>query len=172
MYPYGPVGGGGASTPSNDRTRSLVLAFGAFVATFFVLSLSAHHNASSSPSAQRVANYLSSLSLSNPSSSSDYSLDYRQSLEASTSPPSYLTHSPLLTFDHIYVLSLPSRQDRRETMQKLANALGITIEFVDALDKHEPVFEWIAERVAETRKLRKQIIVSFLLSFFPSASPY
>ncbi|GAA5905599.1 uncharacterized protein JCM6883_005383 [Sporobolomyces salmoneus] len=145
----------------SSRNRNLFLAFAAFLSTFFVLSLSAHHNAPSSPSAQRAANYLPVLpSLSLPSSSlnEDYSLTYRQQLELSTSPPGFLTHSPTLTFSKIYVLSLPSRQDRRETIKQLADALGIEVEFVDAMDKEDSMFEWIAQRVRETRKLRKKMI--------------
>ncbi|GAA5946829.1 hypothetical protein JCM3765_002034 [Sporobolomyces pararoseus] len=145
------------SSQSSDKTRNLLLASLAFITTFLILSQSAHHNAPSSPSAQRAANYLPSLSI--PSTSNeDYSLTYRQELELSTSPPSFLVHSPTLTFSKIYVLSLPSRKDRRETISNLASALGLKVEFVDAMDKEEEVFGWIGERVAETRKLRKKII--------------
>ncbi|GAA6017739.1 hypothetical protein JCM11491_001188 [Sporobolomyces phaffii] len=145
--------------PKSSRTRTVSLAVAAFLATFLVLSLSAHRNAPSSPSAERAAHYLPSLSLSrDPDSNRDGSLEYRQQLELATSPAQFLTHSPTLAFSHIYVLSLPSRQDRRDQMTQLARALGITIEFVDAMDKQSPVFGWIADRVQETRKLRKKII--------------
>jgi hypothetical protein len=129
----------------------------AFITTFLVLSLSARRNAPSSPSAQKVANYLPSLS-SSPVDL-DYSLDYRKQLELSTSSQSYLVHSPSLTFSKIYVLSLPTRQDRRQQIEKVVRALGLRVEFVDAVDKESDFFGWIAERVDETRKLRKKIIV-------------
>ncbi|GAA5872040.1 hypothetical protein JCM3774_006589 [Rhodotorula dairenensis] len=61
-------------------------------------------------------------------------------------------------FDHVYVLSLPTREDRRADMRKLARALALDITFVDAADKHEPFLKWIAERVYETRQLRRQVI--------------
>lgn len=145
---------------SSTRNRNLLIALSASIFTFLVLSLSAHRNAPSSPSAQRAANYLPKLPSLATSPSDTHLLAYRKYLEETTSPSSYTTHSTTLTFDHIYVLSLPNRTDRRHEMQKLANALGIEIEFVDASDKNEPFFQWIAERVGESRKLRKQIMVN------------
>jgi len=150
------------SSHSNERTRNILLTITAFITTFLVLSLSAHRNAPSSPSAQKVANYLPSLS-SSPVDL-DYSLDYRKQLELSTSPQSYLVHSPSLTFSKIYVLSLPTRQDRRQQIGKLVRALGLRVEFIDAVDKESDFFGWIAERVDETRKLRKKIIVRSISS--------
>ncbi|GAA5956648.1 hypothetical protein JCM21900_002325 [Sporobolomyces salmonicolor] len=85
-------------------------------------------------------------------------LSYRRHLEQTTSPPSQLHHSPTLTFDHIYVLSLPARTDRREQMSQLAKALGLKITFVDASLKDEPFIRWIAERVVEVRKERLRIM--------------
>ncbi|KAM0747280.1 hypothetical protein T439DRAFT_329028 [Meredithblackwellia eburnea MCA 4105] len=82
------------------------------------------------------------------------SLAYRNHLELTTSPPAQITHDEHLGFSNIYVLSLPHRTDRRDDMLKLASALGITITFIDAAVKDEPFFQWIAERVAETRKER------------------
>ncbi|KAI5476547.1 hypothetical protein MNV49_007494 [Pseudohyphozyma bogoriensis] len=85
-------------------------------------------------------------------------LAYRNHLELTTSPETQLRHSPTLTFDKIYVLSLPTRLDRREEMSRIAGALGLEIEFVDASLKTEPWFLWIAERVAETRKKRVKLM--------------
>jgi len=85
-------------------------------------------------------------------------LAYRTQLELSTSPPEFLAHSPTLTFDHIYVLSLPWRTDRREQMTKLARALGVEITFVDASSKEEPFIRWIAEQAVIVRKQRLEIM--------------
>lgn len=71
-----------------------------------------------------------------------------------------IVHSPTFTFDAIYVLSLPSRTDRRELMLKLASALDVRIIFVDAVDKELPFVKWIAERVAETRREKLRLISS------------
>ncbi|KAL7337212.1 hypothetical protein BJY59DRAFT_704659 [Rhodotorula toruloides] len=86
------------------------------------------------------------------------SLSYRNHLERTTSPSSQITHSPTLTFDHIYVLSLPTRQDRREQMEELAKAHGLRITFVDAVNKKEPFIRWIAERAVEVRAERLEIM--------------
>ncbi|GAA5942296.1 hypothetical protein JCM1841_002807 [Sporobolomyces salmonicolor] len=141
----------------SDRQRNVLLSLAALLFLFLFLSLSAQHNAPSSPSASKAATYLPSLdALSRLAPSDEHDpLAYRRFLEQTTSPASFTTHSPTLTFDHIYVLSLPSRIDRRAEMRKLASALGIEITFVDAADKHEPFIQWIAERVQESRELRK-----------------
>ena len=85
---------------------------------------------------------------------------YRQRL--SLSEP--FLHSPTLTFDHIYVLSLPSRQDRRDEIKLLASALEIEVIFVDAVFKEEGFLKWIAERVVEIRDERLRLMVSFCLA--------
>jgi hypothetical protein len=102
---------------------------------------------------------LSLTSLSAPSLSRKDPLAYRRLLEATTSPANLTTHSPTLTFDRIYVLSLPARQDRRADMRRIADALGLSIEFVDAADKREPFLKWIAERVKESRDERRKVMV-------------
>ncbi|GAA5883189.1 hypothetical protein JCM1840_005038 [Sporobolomyces johnsonii] len=135
----------------SDRQRTVLLSLAAGLFLLTLLSLSAQRNAPSSPSASRAATYLPSLD----SLAREDPLAYRRFLEQTTSPASLTTHSPTLTFDHIYVLSLPSRTDRRAEISKLADALGIHITFVDAADKHEPFLQWIAERVNESRDLRK-----------------
>ncbi|BGP19317.1 hypothetical protein JCM10213_006195 [Rhodosporidiobolus nylandii] len=98
--------------------------------------------------------YSPQLFFSDPSDS----LDYRNHLETTTSPSSQIYHSPTLTFDHIYVLSLPARTDRREQMSDLAKAHGLKITFVDASLKSEPFIRWIAERAVEVRKDRLRIM--------------
>ncbi|KAK4049223.1 hypothetical protein OIO90_005512 [Microbotryomycetes sp. JL221] len=85
-------------------------------------------------------------------------LTYRQHLERTTSPQTQLIHSSTLTFDKIYVLSLPWRTDRRQQMTKLAKALGLEVEFVDASSKEENFIKWIAERAVEVRRQRVEIM--------------
>ncbi|KAM0748259.1 hypothetical protein T439DRAFT_304637 [Meredithblackwellia eburnea MCA 4105] len=92
------------------------------------------------------------------SSSSSRVLAYREHLEETTSIPSLAHHSPTLTFDHIYLLSLPSRLDRREQIGKLARAHGLEVTFVDAAYKNEPFMKWIAERAAEVRVQRLKLM--------------
>lgn len=87
-------------------------------------------------------------------------MTYRQHIESTTSPRSQIEHHPTMGFDHIYVLSLPSRIDRRDEMSKLGQALGVKITFVDAALKTEPFIKWIGERVAEQRDSRSRILVS------------
>lgn len=99
------------------------------------------------------------------------SLAYRNHLELTTSPPEQITHSLTLGFTNIYVLSLPHRQDRRDDINKIARALGIRVSFVDASIKDEPFFQWIAERVAETRARRVGLMVRALALRFPWRKP-
>ncbi|KAG0143787.1 hypothetical protein CROQUDRAFT_672735 [Cronartium quercuum f. sp. fusiforme G11] len=95
--------------------------------------------------------YLDDISFT-PESLQDRTLDYRRHLERTTSPAGFLDHHPTLGFDHIYCISLPDRSDRRETMKKIARALGIKITFVDAISKDHPVIGWISEKAFEVRK--------------------
>lgn len=92
----------------------------------------------------------------------DDSLSYHRHLEKAHSPHKYLRHSPTLTFDHIYVLSLPHRTDRRSRMSKLARALGFQFTFVDATSKESPIIGWIAERVKEIRDRKVKILAPLL----------
>jgi hypothetical protein len=112
-----------------------------------------------------------SLFLSDPSNT----LTYRDHLERTTSPASQIIHSSTLTFDAIYVLSLPTRTDRREQMTQLAKAHGLRLTFVDAANKNAPFIRWIAERAVETRKERLRIMVRccslLLILFLPSFPP-
>ncbi|BGP57564.1 hypothetical protein JCM8202_002285 [Rhodotorula sphaerocarpa] len=86
-------------------------------------------------------------------------LRFRRQLEHTTAPTVHFTrHSRTLSFDRIYVLSLPSREDRRTDIRTLADALALDIEFVDAAHRSEPFLKWIAERVRETRELRKKVM--------------
>ncbi|KWU43897.1 hypothetical protein RHOSPDRAFT_6876, partial [Rhodotorula sp. JG-1b] len=84
-------------------------------------------------------------------------LAYRLHLERTTSPRTQRIHSPTLTFDRIYVLSLPTRLDRRHEMLHLARAHGFELTFVDAVNKSEPFIKWIAEQVAHVRPERLEI---------------
>lgn len=86
-------------------------------------------------------------------------LAYRLHLERTTSPRTQRIHSPTLTFDHIYVLSLPTRLDRRHEMLHLARAHGLELTFVDAVNKSEPFIKWIAEQAAHVRPERLEIMV-------------
>ena len=105
-------------------------------------------------------------SSSSPSSFSldegDDLLSYRNHLEKQHSPHSYTKHSPTLTFGHIYVLSLPHRTDRRSRMGKIARALGLRFDFIDATSKDAPLIGWIAERVKEIRVRKKTILAQAL----------
>lgn len=85
-------------------------------------------------------------------------LAYRRQIQLATTTTQQPRARPRAAFDHVYVLSLPAREDRRADMQQLAQALAIDIDFVDAADKDEPFLQWIAERVAESRHLRRQVM--------------
>ena len=108
--------------------------------------------------------HLSSVSLDSPTARDWHSLTrwrgnadplaYRRQIQLATAQ-----RAKRPAFDHVYVLSLPAREDRRADMRQLAQALAIDITFVDAADKDEPFLQWIAERVAESRKLRRQVMV-------------
>nr|AIC33784.1 glycosyltransferase family 25 [Puccinia cf. psidii AE-2014] len=91
----------------------------------------------------------------------DDSLKYRKLLELTTSPRSYNKHHPTLGFGNIYCISLPTRQDRRESMRKLAAALGINITFIDAISKEHPMIGWIGERVSEVRKQKVKLMAKY-----------
>lgn len=121
-----------------------------------ISTYSVHHSTTSIPLHTTLSTFIS-----DPSNS----LTYRTHLEETTSPNSQIVHSQTLTFDHIYVLSLPTRHDRREQMEQLARAHGLKITFVDAVNKDEPFIRWIAERAVEVRQERLRIMVSTLLSF-------
>lgn len=92
-------------------------------------------------------------------------LAYRRQIQLATTTTQQPRARPRAAFDHVYVLSLPAREDRRADMQQLAQALAIDIDFVDAADKDEPFLQWIAERVAESRHLRRQVMVRSPSSF-------
>ncbi|GAA6003057.1 uncharacterized protein JCM10292_000316 [Rhodotorula paludigena] len=122
---------------------------------------------------QAAADRLAQLSHYLPSARDSDPLAYRRFLEHTAAPPrsgsaaanstraaitdddDRETERGPLGFSHVYVLSLPSRTDRRRDMRRIAHALDIDIEFVDAANKDEPFIKWIAERVAESRELRR-----------------
>jgi GR25 family glycosyltransferase involved in LPS biosynthesis len=85
-------------------------------------------------------------------------LTFREALEAASSAP----HSPTLTFSHIYVVSLPTRADRRLTMSRLADALNLKFTFIDAVLKDSHLVQWIGERVAEVRELKRPHLAKVL----------
>ncbi|GAA5823508.1 hypothetical protein JCM5353_006286 [Sporobolomyces roseus] len=123
---------------------------GAGVVLFLLISTySVHHSTTRIPLHTTLSAFIA-----DPSNS----LTYRNHLEETTSPNSQIVHSQTLTFDHIYVLSLPTRNDRREQMEQLARAHGLKITFVDAVNKDEPFIRWIAERAVEVRKERLRIM--------------
>lgn len=95
-----------------------------------------------------------------PQSLQDPSLDYRRELERTTSPPGFQSHHPTMGFDHIYCISLPERFDRRQTMEKIANALGVRLTFVDAISKTDPLIGWISEKAFEVRREKIQQLAS------------
>ncbi|GAA5909705.1 uncharacterized protein JCM6883_004606 [Sporobolomyces salmoneus] len=121
----------------------------ALVLLILISTYSLHHRSSPGPLVSNLSTFVS-----DPSNS----LSYRNHLEETTSPTSQIVHSPTLTFDHIYVLSLPTRHDRRDQMRELARAHGLKITFVDAANKDEPFIRWIAERAVEVRKERLRIM--------------
>lgn len=137
----------------------------AAIGTMFIL-LTTH---SSSPAAfaiaaarERVSAYLPNKSGSETvMTEADFQdpLDWRDYLERTTSPLRQIEHHRTFGFSHIYVLSLPTRLDRRQEMSKLASALGIKITFVDAAHRDEQFLKWIGERVMESRELRRQVMV-------------
>jgi hypothetical protein len=69
-----------------------------------------------------------------------------------------VTHA--ISFDSIYVLSLPSRQDRRQAIKSLVDMLNLDVTFIDALDRSEPVIQWIAEQVLQVRDRKREILAS------------
>ena len=147
------------SAPSRRVNYPLI---GAGLSLLILISTySFHRSSSSSSTGPRLDNL--SLFVSDPTDT----LTYRNHLEETTSPTSQIVHSPTLTFDHIYVLSLPTRHDRREQMSELARAHGLKITFVDAANKDEPFIKWIAERAVEVRKERLRIMVRAISTFDP-----
>ena len=96
------------------------------------------------------------------STEEDAEMAYHAHLEKEHSPHSYTKHSPTLTFDHIYVVSLPKRTDRRERMDKIARALGLKFTYIDAMSKDSSMLGWIAERVSEVRQRKRPILAGAL----------
>ncbi|GAA6010964.1 hypothetical protein JCM10207_004016 [Rhodosporidiobolus poonsookiae] len=142
---------------SGPSRRTLAVAAALF--SLFLLLSTWHISGRPSPAGLRsVLGDSNSLQLSTYLKDPANSLSYRDHLERTTSPSSQIMHSPTMTFDHIYVLSLPSRKDRREQMSELARAHGLQLTFVDATLKSEPFLKWIVERAVEVRKERLQIM--------------
>lgn len=134
----------------------------------FFISFSLFYSSSSNtPNYYSPSTFYSTSNLLPP----DHPLSYRQHLHLTTSPPAQLIHSQTLTFSHIYVLSLPTRLDRREQMSRLGHALGLNFTFVDAVSKDEPFIKWIAEQVLVIRKKKLAIMVRLPLSLREIYSP-
>lgn len=67
---------------------------------------------------------------------------------------------PRPAFDHVYVVSLPSRQDRRDQMRQIAAALQLNITFIDATLSSDPKITWIAEHVYDVRQQKAKHLLS------------
>ncbi|EGG01695.1 uncharacterized protein MELLADRAFT_117746 [Melampsora larici-populina 98AG31] len=139
--------------------RSLILLGILFITLIFLTYFKSnqHFTKSSTSSIKFQSSFLQSTSTSddisfNPNSIKDASLNYRRFLELTTSPSGFNQHHPTLGFDHIYCISLPERIDRRITMKKIANALGIEITFINATSKDSNIIKWISEKAYEIRK--------------------
>lgn len=94
-------------------------------------------------------------------SSLDKTLSYRRLLELTTSPRNFNRHHATLGFSHIYCISLPHRTDRRETMNKIAAALGIRLTFVDAVPKEHSVVGWIGEQASIVRRKKLKLMSEY-----------
>lgn len=87
----------------------------------------------------------------------------RAHLEKEHAPHGISSHSPTMHFSHIYVVpasnatpaELHSRQKR---MQQMSIALGLDVTYVQATSAQDPLVKWIAERVAETRELKRPFL--------------
>lgn len=83
--------------------------------------------------------------------------DYRRHLDEFHSADAHDIR-PNLGFDHVYVVSLARRDDRRKVMSKLAAAHNLRLTFIDALPFETSVVGWIAERVAEVRRMKRGLL--------------
>ncbi|RHZ35632.1 glycosyltransferase family 25 protein [endosymbiont GvMRE of Glomus versiforme] len=63
-----------------------------------------------------------------------------------------------LDFDHIYVINLPSRKDRREMMESLSKYLKLDFDFVDAVPKED--FETLNEYLSDLEPQYKACYIS------------
>ncbi|EJT99078.1 hypothetical protein DACRYDRAFT_82988 [Dacryopinax primogenitus] len=86
------------------------------------------------------------------------SLTFRERVASIRAADRYKHSKSLGVFSRIYVVSLPSRIDRRERMQELAEALGIDVEYWNATDKNSPLVADLMER----RRQRIQLDTSTL----------
>ncbi|KAJ8291802.1 hypothetical protein OF846_005048 [Rhodotorula toruloides] len=84
-------------------------------------------------------------------------VDYRRHLEEFHAADNHDVR-PNLGFDHVYVVSLARRDDRRQIMSKLAAAHNLRLTFIDALPFESSVVGWIAERVAEVRRMKRGLL--------------
>lgn len=91
-------------------------------------------------------------------------LDYRNQLTSSPYSPLQYKHTESLGFSHLYVVSLPSRSDRRKRMSDIAAALGARVTFIDATStaENKSLINWIGERVLEVRNQKRKILSEVL----------
>lgn len=87
---------------------------------------------------------------------------YRNKIDSTTSSTFILNHSNTLSFDHIYVLSLPNNLKRRNRIQKISNALNLNFTLTDAIDKNSSVIRWIGSQVEQIRIKKRKILSSQL----------
>ncbi|EGG10632.1 uncharacterized protein MELLADRAFT_103329 [Melampsora larici-populina 98AG31] len=85
-------------------------------------------------------------------------LTYRNQIESITTSRFILNRSNTLSFDHIYVLSLPNNFKRRQRIQKIGNALELNFTFIDAIEKNSSVIDWIGSKVKEIRNKKRKIL--------------
>ncbi|GAA97025.1 uncharacterized protein L969DRAFT_79330 [Mixia osmundae IAM 14324] len=97
-------------------------------------------------------------------------LAFRKHLDSQHGPVSYADkelqdgHSPLLTFQSIYIVQTPCDDarlvaSRRRQSQKLADALGLSVRFAPALSPSSPLVAWIADRVSRKRQVKGTLLM-------------
>jgi len=79
------------------------------------------------------------------------SLSYHARL-ATVRPLDTAPHSPTLGASKIYVISLKTREDRREKMEQMRQALRLEWDYLDATPKNDQSLSRISERVRDTRE--------------------
>lgn len=107
---------------------------------------------------------LSPLNTSSSSSLPYFLQPSHYSLPPLIPPPAHIqdvSHSNFTSpFDHIYVVSLPNRADRREQMSLIASALQLNITFIDAMPSTSPLITYIAEQVHATRQRKAEYLAA------------
>lgn len=119
-------------------------------------------DSTSHPFTQTISHLFSSLSPPFSPFLLKHDISYRDSIEHLTSPSFISNRTSTLSFDHIYVLSLPSKLKRRARIQKIGRALDLSFTFVDALDKHSSSIRWIAQQVHHIRSRKRRLLSTLL----------